>query len=259
MAALLAVEGLRLSLDGRELLRGVSLELEPGAALTLVGESGSGKTTLLRACMGLWPPRARVSGRLRWQANDVLGDSEEQWRRRRGRDIAWIPQEPSAALDPRRTTLAHLRESLRVAAASGDAAALLRDVGLPAARGVYPHQWSGGMQQRLLVAMALAARPRLLLADEPTSALDPWRQAELLALLGRLRREHGFALLIVTHDLAVAAQAAERVAVLHAGEVVESGLAAQALCRPRTPPALALAEAQPRWRAPQASAAPPWS
>ncbi len=250
MSALLEIAGLRVSLEGREVLHGVSLALEAGAALALVGESGSGKTTLLRACLGLLPAGAAVAGSLRWDGREVLSEGEAGWRRRRGREIAWIPQEPSAALDPRRTTRALLEECLRAAGAPDAAQAaprLLAEVGLPADRGVYPHQWSGGMQQRLLIAMALGGRPRLLLADEPTSALDPWRQADLLALLRRLQVERGFALLLVTHDLAVAAAAAGTVCVLQRGTIVERGAAAQVFGRPRTEGAARLAAAQPRW------------
>ncbi|MGH9395011.1 MAG: ATP-binding cassette domain-containing protein, partial [Terriglobales bacterium] len=221
MAALLAIEGLGVELGGRRLLADVSFELEAGAALALVGGSGSGKTTLLRACLGLLPAGARARGRVWWhhrpgpgRQRDLLQNRPAQWRALRGRGIGWVPQEPSAALDPRRTALQHWREC-------GGRGGGLEAVGLDAARArQYPFQWSGGMQQRLLVAMALARGPQLLLADEPTSALDPIAQARLLELLAGLRRDRGFGMIFVTHDLAVAARAAEQVAVLHAGEVV---------------------------------------
>jgi|SRR6185437_13568157 len=241
MAALLAIESLSVSGGGRELLAGVSLCLDTGAALALVGGSGSGKTTLLRACLGLLPAGFRASGRIQWQQRDLLRQNGAQWRRTRGREISWIPQEPSAALDPRRTARQHLREC---GARADDLAA----VGLEPARArEYPFQWSGGMQQRLLVAMALARRSRLVLADEPTSALDPVEQARLLALLARLRQERGFGLIFVTHDLSVAAQVATRLAVLRQGEVVEQGEALDLLAHPRHACTRGLAAGQPRW------------
>ncbi|HVA65124.1 MAG TPA: ATP-binding cassette domain-containing protein [Terriglobales bacterium] len=260
MAALLEISELRVELGRRPVLRGVSLALPAGGSVALVGESGSGKTTLLRTCLGLLPAGARASGRVEWSAagadQDLLACTAAAWRRLRGAQIGWIPQEPATALDPRRSAGAHLRECLaahgRARGMSGGelrrrVAAGLEDVGLEAARSEeYPHQWSGGMQQRLLAAMALAQGPRLLLADEPTSALDPLHQAQLLALLAGLRRERGFALLWVTHDLAVAAAVAEQVSVLQAGLVVEQGGAGELFRRPRHAYTAALVASQPR-------------
>ncbi|MGH9475842.1 MAG: ATP-binding cassette domain-containing protein [Terriglobales bacterium] len=246
---MLEVTGLEVAARGGSLLTGVSLKLAEGGSLALVGESGSGKTTLLRACMGLLAPGLRVGGSVRWRGRELLQQRPAQWRRLRRQELAWIPQEPSAALDPRSSAAAHLGEGL-----SGDAAVhaatLWAEVGLGLARRrAYPHEWSGGMQQRLLVAMALARQPRLLCADEPTSALDTLHQAQLLALLARLRCEHGFALLLVTHDLAVAAQAAEHILVLRQGGVVEQGPTAEVLAHPHCDYTAALIACQPAWRA----------
>ncbi|HUX66807.1 MAG TPA: ABC transporter ATP-binding protein [Terriglobales bacterium] len=254
MAALLEICELRVELGRRAVLRGVSLELEAGASRALVGESGSGKSTVLRSCLGLLPAGARAEGQVRWRGQNLLACGAGAWRRLRGAAIGWIPQEPATALDPRRTAGAHLRECLRAhgrSMAGGElrrrVGAGLEEVGLEAGRAEeYPHQWSGGMQQRLLAAMALAQGPQLLLADEPTSALDTLHQAQLLELVGRLRRERGFALLWVTHDLAVAAAVAGQVSVLQAGVVVEQGTAAEVFLRPRQAYTRALVESQPR-------------
>lgn len=243
MSSLLEIEALTIAATGRPLLSGVSVDVELGSGLALVGGSGSGKTTLLRACMGLLPPGFRVSGRIGWQGRDLLRQSGAQWRRTRGREISWIPQEPSAALDPRRTALQHLREG-------GARAEELAAVGIEPARArEYPFQWSGGMQQRLLVALALARRSALLLADEPTSALDSIEQARLLALLAEWQQKQGFAMIFVTHDLAVASQVATRVAVLQRGAIVEHGEALAVLRQPRHEHTRILAACQPRWAA----------
>lgn len=257
MAALLEAVDLEVSLDGRPVLRGVSLALEAGASLVLVGASGSGKTTLLRTCMGLLPARARVAGGLRCTlagkaSRDLRAAGPGTWRRLRRRDFAWIPQEPGTALDPRRSAAAHLRECVAARWGQVDLAGRVAEgfdqVGLPAARAhEYPHQWSGGMQQRLLVAMAAARQPQLLLADEPTSALDGLYQRQLLELLARLRAECGFALVWVTHDLALAPRLGADIAVLAEGRLVEQGSTLAVLQRPQHPATAALAAGQARW------------
>ncbi|MGH9488206.1 MAG: ATP-binding cassette domain-containing protein [Terriglobales bacterium] len=245
---MLRIENLSVSVAGRQLLREVSLEVSGGAAVALVGESGSGKTTLLGACLGLLPPEMRVAGRVDWQRRNLLDCTPAEWRRLRRRELALIPQEPSAALDPRRTAAAHLRECLPGGSVPARVQQLWAQAGLAdAPHDSYPHQWSGGMQQRLLIAMALARRPQMLLADEPTSALDPLHQAQLLALIAHLSRSSGFGLLWVTHDLAAAAQIAEQVVVLRAGSVVEQGTVARVFTRPQSAYTAALVRQQPGW------------
>jgi len=241
----LSIEHLSVTIGRRPLLRDVSLRVEAGEAVALVGASGSGKTTLLRACLGVLPDEARATGAIHWQSQNLLALRPKALRRVRGREMGWIPQEPSAALDPRRTAAQLLREC-------GGRAELWEQVGLEnAQKQAYPHEWSGGMQQRLLVAMALArfarSGERLLLADEPTSALDPIHQAQLLTLLENLRHRAGFGLLLVTHDLSVAARATSRVYVLHEGEVVEQGGGREVFARPRHEYTAALVAAQPTW------------
>jgi ABC-type glutathione transport system ATPase component len=243
----LTIRNLSVRLGRRPLLHDVTLQVEAGEAVALVGGSGSGKTTLLRACLGLLPSAMRASGRVEWRGNNLLQLRPAAWRRVRGREVGWIPQEPSAALDPRRTAAQPLAEC-------GGGQPLWAQVGLEATRHeAFPHEWSGGMQQRLLVAMALArfavSGERLLLADEPTSALDPLQQARLLELLDGLRRQAGFGLLLVTHDLAVAAAVTSRVYVMHQGSVVEKGTTSEVFLRPRHGVTAAMMAAQPRWAA----------
>lgn len=252
MEALLEVTGLRVWLGQREIVRGVTLTVPQGATVALVGESGSGKTTLLRALMGLLPAEATVEGSVRLRGGagagsmSLLHGSAQHWRTLRRRYLAWIPQEPQAALDPRRSAGAHLRECLGRGAQAGEAARLMHEVGLDPERGRdYPHQWSGGMQQRLLVAMALARRPRLLLADEPTSALDTLHQAQLLALLRRVREEESLSLLLVTHDLAVAATLADDVCVMADGAILEQGPVRDVFAHPRTAEVARMVAGQP--------------
>ncbi|HET9784430.1 MAG TPA: ATP-binding cassette domain-containing protein [Terriglobales bacterium] len=244
----LSIQGLSVRLSSRYLLHDVHLRVEAGEAVALVGESGSGKSTLLRACLGLLPAGMAAGGRIEWCGSNLLEFKPAAWRRVRGREVGWIPQEPSAALDPRRTAAQLLTEC-------GGSKAIWAQVGLEAAQqNSYPHEWSGGMQQRLLVAMALArfaaTGERLLLADEPTSALDPLHQARLLELLHRLRQEAGFGLLLVTHDLAVAAAATSRAYVLHQGSAVEEGATTELFLNPRHAVTAAMVAAQPRWAVP---------
>jgi peptide/nickel transport system ATP-binding protein len=241
----LSIQNLSVRLGSRPLLQEVNLHVAAGEAVALVGASGSGKTTLLRACLGLLPAGMRASGEANWGGRNLLQLRPGAWRGVRGREVGWIPQEPASALDPRRTAAEHLAEC-------GGGKTEWAQAGLEGARqDAYPHEWSGGMQQRLLVAMALArfaaGGERLLLADEPTSALDPLHQARLLELLQQLRRQAGFGLLLVTHDLAVAAAATSRVYVLHQGRVVEEGATTEVFLCPRQGVTAAMAAAQPRW------------
>jgi peptide/nickel transport system ATP-binding protein/oligopeptide transport system ATP-binding protein len=232
-APLLEVEGLTVvfAAGGARIVANdsVSLSVQPGETVGIVGESGSGKSVFCRAVLRL--VRARVSAdRLAFDGRDMLAMPERPMRRLRGRDIARIFQSPMSSLDPVWTIGDQISETLRLhrgldrRAARAEAIALLDRVGIPAAaRRVdeYPHQWSGGMLQRAVIALALAGRPRLMLADEPTTALDVTIQDQILALLLTLQRETGMALLLVSHDMGVIAETCDRVAVMYAGRIVE--------------------------------------
>jgi len=232
--ALLRVENLRVELpvDGRRLaaVDGVEFELSEGESVAVVGESGSGKTQLARAILGLPPPAARVSGRLIFRGDDLTGLSERGWQAVRGAGIGMVFQEPAAALDPVRTVGAEIEEAIRLhsrvtrARARELARAALAEVAFPDADGgldEYPHRLSGGLRQRAHLASVLAAGPRLLLADEPTASLDATVAQDILGLLGRLRRERGLTVLLITHDLGVVARHCDRVLVMYAGRIVE--------------------------------------
>ena len=208
----------------------VSLTVMPGETVGIVGESGSGKSVFCRALLRL--AKGQVSaGHLRFNGRDLLSLPEAEMRRLRGRDIAMIFQSPMSSLDPVWTIGDQISETLRLhqqldrKAARAGAIALLDRVGIPSAtRRVdeYPHQWSGGMLQRAVIALALAGRPRLMLADEPTTALDVTIQDQILSLLLGLQEETGMALILVSHDMGVIAETCDRVAVMYAGRIVES-------------------------------------
>ncbi|MFD8694745.1 dipeptide ABC transporter ATP-binding protein [Kitasatospora purpeofusca] len=255
---LVRVEGLRVSFPGapRPAVDGVSLAVGAGECVALVGESGSGKSVTARSLIGLAGARARVSARtLEVAGADTAGFGERQWRAVRGRRVAMVFQDALTALDPLRTVGAEIAEAARLGGTAGpDSGArvveLLTAVGVPepeARRTQYPHQLSGGLRQRALIASALAADAPLLIADEPTTALDAIVQAQILALLGRLKDE-GRGLLLVSHDLAVVAQLADRVLVLRRGEVVESGPAGRVLSAPEHPYTRMLLDAVPSGR-----------
>ena len=229
---LLALEALTVAIGTARPVDGVSLHIDQGEVLGIVGESGSGKSLTLRSVLHLLPPTARLSGRVLWQGQDIAGLDEAGMRRVRGREIAAVFQEPMTALNPVLTVGLQITESLtahlglRGRAARTRAAELLELVGIPdpvRRLGAYPHEFSGGMRQRAMIAIALAPGPKLLLADEPTTALDVTIQDQILRLLLRLRRELGMAVAIVTHDLGVVAGTCDRVAVMYAGRVLESG------------------------------------
>ncbi len=227
---------------------GLSLRVRTGEVLALVGESGCGKTATALAIMGLLPGNARIDGTLRWEGEPMDPD------RLRGRQIAMIFQEPATALNPVLSVLTQVREPLRVhrrmgrAAARVEALRLLALAGLPRPDellGAYPHQLSGGQRQRVMIAMALACQPRLLLADEPTTALDASVRAGILDTLAALRRDLGLAILLVSHDLGVVRRLADRVAVIHAGRIVESAPCDQLLEAPAHPYTRALLACTP--------------
>jgi peptide/nickel transport system ATP-binding protein len=211
-------------------VQGVALTLEPGQRLGLVGESGSGKTTTALTIMGLLPSSASVSGRIAIRGEDLMPGGESGFRAHRWTDVAMVFQGAMNAFNPVRTVGWQIAEPMVAhGTASGSAAKarvreLLELVGIPGEAGArYPHEFSGGMRQRAAIAMALACEPKILLADEPTTALDVMVQAQILELLGRLCDDLGLALLLVTHDLSVVAQTCDDVAVMYAGEIVESG------------------------------------
>ena len=237
----------------------VSFKLAPGETLALVGESGSGKSATAMAVARLHGPEARVTGQLGWTTRDgatldLATLRGEALRRLRGRDIAVVFQDPGSALDPVfrigdqiAETLRHLRGAGRHEAAEG-AIALLDRVGIPDPRrraGEYPHQLSGGMRQRAVIALALAGQPRLLVADEPTTALDVTIQAQIVELLQDLQARDGMAMIFVSHDLGLVAGLAHRICVLYAGQVVEEGPAAEVLAAPRHPYTRALLDCVP--------------
>lgn len=211
---------------------GVSLTVEPGEVVAIVGETGSGKTTTAHAVLGLLAPNATVrSGRVLLQGTDISGWSRKRMEAVRGRVVGLVPQDPGTSLDPLRTVGWQVAETLRVhgerdrRVLRDRVVELLERVGLPDPRvaDAYPHELSGGMRQRVLIAAALALRPALLIADEPTSALDVTVQRRILDLLDELREEDGSGVLFVTHDLAAAAERADRIVVMRDGRVVDAG------------------------------------
>ena len=243
--SLLSVEGLTIAFPGQVAVRSTSFAIDPGETLALVGESGCGKSVSALAVMRLLPPNARVtSGRLIFEDRDLLGLSESAMRRIRGKQISLIQQEPMTSLNPVLTIGDQIAEVIRRHENASRAAArrrvveLLELVRIPdAARRYddYPHNLSGGMRQRVMIAMAVACNPRLLIADEPTTALDVTIQAQVLDLLDDLRRELGMAVLLITHDLGVVAQWADRVAVMYAGRIVEQGAIGPFFAKPMHP------------------------
>jgi peptide/nickel transport system ATP-binding protein len=246
---LVEVDDLRVKFVSREstvrAVNGVSFALKPGEVLSIIGESGSGKTVTMRALIRLLPRRrAVISGRMRVGEYDIMSLSERQLTDIRGAKIAMIFQEPMTALDPVYTIGDQIAETvMRHEGCSRKAALeraldLLKRVKVPSPERrlkAYPHELSGGLRQRAMIAVALSCRPALLLADEPTTALDATVQIQVLILLRELQKEFGTAMIFVTHDLGVAAQIADTIAVMYAGRIVEYGSARDVLLRPRHP------------------------
>ena len=256
MTAVLAIDNLHVAIGAANVLRGVSLRVEAGEVRGLVGESGAGKSMVGRTIFGLLPARAAITaGRVQFEGRDLLAMPDKERRDLLGRRIALIPQDPMTSLNPVRRIGAqimavlqlHLKLSKR--AALERATELLAEVAIRDPAGVlnlYPHELSGGMRQRVLIALAFACDPSLVIADEPTTALDVTVQRQVLQLVERMRQRHGAAILFVTHDLGVVAKICRSMTVLHAGRVLEDGPTTEVLVKPHHAYTRALLAATPR-------------
>jgi oligopeptide/dipeptide ABC transporter ATP-binding protein len=270
-APLLTVENLTVEFAGRNrtvrAVRGLSYTIRPGETLGLVGESGSGKSVSALSLLGLLPKRvSKAAGSATFEGRQLIGMPEDQLRKVRGSKIAMIFQDPLSSLNPVLTIGRQITEALEThkgmdrRASLKRAVELLDLVGIPNAKGRvndYPHQFSGGMRQRAMIAMALSCEPSLLIADEPTTALDVTIQAQILSLLSRLREELGMAVLIITHDLGVVAGFADRLAVMYAGRLVELGPTEEMLASPSHPYTIGLLRSLPRLDRPRQAALTP--
>jgi oligopeptide/dipeptide ABC transporter ATP-binding protein len=255
---LLEIRGLRIDLQVgtvlRTVVRDVSLDVPAGGSVALVGESGSGKSMTARAILRLLPAGAGVGGQVRFDGRDVAGLTDPELRRYRADDVGIVFQDPRAHVNPVRRVGDFLTEPLvRVRgmdrqAARHTVAGILDEVGVPDPEHrfrQYPHELSGGLLQRMMIASVVAMRPRLIVADEPTTALDVTTQADVMAILAHLRRSRGLALLLITHDLDLAAAVCERAAVMYAGSILEDRPAQALLHDPRHPYSAALASSRP--------------
>ena len=236
MKPLVRLTGLSVAFDGAPALRGIDLSVAKGEAVGLVGESGCGKSVTWLAALGLLPPKARITGSVMLDGQELIGAPAPVLERVRGGRIAMIFQDPSSSLNPVHRIGKQIMEALGLhrgmtgSNARAEAKRLLDLVGIPdAARRLdaYPHELSGGQNQRVMISIALAGQPELLVADEPTTALDVTIQAQILELLQSIRRQMGMALVLISHDLGVIAEACERVAVMYAGRIVEEAPVAQ--------------------------------
>jgi len=255
----LEVRGLRVSLPvagerSVDLIDGVDLSLAPGRRLALVGESGSGKSLTATALIGLVdPPLSSSADVMRVGGVDLLAQSPRQWRRVRGSMVALVQQDPLSALSPVFSAGTQIAEACRSRgltgrAARGEAVERMREVGIPdpASRSHdYPHQLSGGLRQRVAIAMALASEPTMMIADEPTTALDVTVQSQIMDLLTTLSEQRGMSIVFITHDLGIVPGFAHELAVMYAGRIVETGAAGTVLSRPRHPYTAALIASQP--------------
>ncbi len=257
--ALLEIENLSVDFPSRDsvmhAVEGVSLSLDAGDVLGIVGESGSGKSVTMMALMGLVAyPGSVKADKLRFDGHDLLALSPRERSRLTGKDLAMIFQDPTTSLNPCFTVGFQLAETLKLhmrldkKAAHKRSIELLEQVGIPAPESrlkAYPHQMSGGMNQRVMIAMAIACNPKLLIADEPTTALDVTIQAQILDLLRSLQKDRGMALVLITHNMGVVSQMAQRIAVMYAGQIMEERPANALFATPRHPYTEALMAAMP--------------
>jgi peptide/nickel transport system ATP-binding protein len=253
-SSLVALRNLKVAFDGVQVLHGIDLHINRGEAVGLVGESGCGKSVTWLAALGLLPGKATVSGSVTLEGQELCGRPRSALEQVRGGRIAMIFQDPSSSLNPVLKIGRQITEALALhcglhgEAARVEALRLLDMVGIPDAKGrfnLYPHEFSGGQCQRLMIAMALAGKPDLLIADEPTTALDATIQAQILDLLIQLRAEIGMATVFISHDLGAVAQVCERVCVMYAGRIVEQGSIDNLFAQPRHPYTRGLFDAIP--------------
>ena len=264
--AIEALSAISLRDGNRPILRRVSLAVATGEVHGLVGESGAGKSTIAKAILGIIPSQVKVTdGRIGFEGRDLLSLSPKDLRAVLGRDIALVPQDPSTALNPSRRIDAQMTDGLRLKRglsakqARLRAHALLEEVQIRDPKRVldsYPHQLSGGMRQRVLIAAAFALEPKLVIADEPTTALDVTVQKQILRLIRSLQERHGTSVLFVSHDLGVVAKICDRLTVLYMGKVMEQGSTADVLAAPRHSYTKALLAANPRYDRPDTGLEP---
>jgi peptide/nickel transport system ATP-binding protein len=250
-----SIQGLTVAFDGTQVLHGIDLDIDRGEALGLVGESGCGKSVTWLAALGLLPGKAQVGGSVKIDGQELIGAPRQQAEQVRGKRIAMIFQDPSSSLNPVHRVGRQITESLTLhrglkgQAAKAEAIRLMDLVGIPSAAtriDLYPHEFSGGQCQRVMIAMALAGEPDLLIADEPTTALDTTIQAQILDLLATIRAETGMAMVLISHDLGAVSAVCDRAAVMYAGRVVEMNDTATLFSAPRHPYTRGLFDAIPQ-------------
>lgn len=266
MSAVIDIQGLSASSVAGPILRDVSLSVNAGDVMALVGESGAGKSTIAKAILGILPAAIKVTaGSIRFDGTDLLSLPPKRLRELLGVRIALIPQDPLTSLNPARRVGDQLMDGLRLRAGLGRgdafarAVSLLADVHIREPQAVmarYPHELSGGMRQRVLIAQAFSLNPQVIIADEPTTALDVTVQKQVLRLIRDMQREHRTTLLFVTHDLGVVAQICDQMTVLYGGAVLEQGRTADILSEPRHAYTRALLAASPRYDRPDQSLTP---
>lgn len=257
---LVELRDLKVAFDGVQVLHGIDLSVARGESVGLVGESGCGKSVTWLAALGLLSGKASITGSVRLEGRELSGAPRQVLERVRGKRIAMIFQDPSSSLNPVLRIGRQLSETLAIhrnlmgEAAKAEALRLMDLVGIPDSRNrfnQFPHEFSGGQCQRLMIAMALAGKPDLLIADEPTTALDATIQAQILDLLVQLRSETGMALVFISHDLGAVSQVCDRVCVMYAGRIVEEGMVDQLFSQPRHPYTRGLFDAIPRLDGPR--------